>query len=799
MTRFEATVTESDDGPPVTRLVVGGGPGDGPPVTVTMAAAPPRYSAPARVTYRDFDEIADTVSGVVRRYFPPIRYAYQFLDETAERPYPILRLAAAPGVTLTVTGLPGAYLPQPGLPNLEIYRVQDPSLVPPQGTDILSDNLVHVVEVNAPRVVLEPPEDPDELPWDHARRLGRRPGVIPHDWFLIETMPTGTCVRHAASGQSVLMRPREATFPSSPEPGADGTEAFAYEFPADGQWGVADRPLLRIVATDATSVRESGPHYSDLRLLARTDVDPLLAQPWYEVWRVDSVLDVPVQGSDLTPQRHWRGPSQAARDQAVSEEVGRLTIDIALGAIPGLGDLIDIGEFCYALAYHRDRWGRPLSQFDIALMGTFALLPFVTASIVRRGRALLRRFGPRAERAVHTVRALENVNISAAERELLTEAQVLIRAGKALPTELEARLFELLRRVAPTPPNVESLLNDAGTGFVHQRLQELFQRYKKGGGPAKPADWARRVTRGEAREIFERILGADFARRGTGDVRLKNLVDIPRPKTLTDDVAIAHLRHIEAQPGKLWERLDGLEELLRDRPRQLGPAVLQAIKFVQAVPLGLFHIMKGNVGEILAFRKQLDVLAELVAHLPKEVRSSTVLLTGVRIRLADKAGRLSSRTVLFSDNIIATMGARDLTLRGLFEVKSGSDGVAEAAEQVFRWVEDRLTPGSQIVLPKGSAVVGVDGKVARLTREYVFTWAPSGALGPDERTISNLSKAKRYLVVPKDATGELPDALNIPGGRELIRMDQTSAELEYLTGQTITLVPPPNRAGGIPR
>ena len=107
--------------------------------------------------------------------------------------------------------------------------------------------------------------------------------------------------------------------------------------------------------------------------------------------------------------------------------------------------------------------------------------------------------------------------------------------------------------------------------------------------------------------------------------------------------------------------------------------------------------MKGNVGEVLAFEKQLAVLVELA----KRRGPGTVLITGVRIRLAEEATGKLGRSLLLSDNIIATMGARDLTLRGLFEVKTGSEGVAESAEQVFRWIEDRLTPGSQIVLGRG--------------------------------------------------------------------------------------------------
>ena len=199
--------------------------------------------------------------------------------------------------------------------------------------------------------------------------------------------------------------------------------------------------------------------------------------------------------------------------------------------------------------------------------------------------------------------------------------------------------------------------------------------------------------------------------------------------------------------------------------------------------------MKGNVGEVLAFEKQLAVLVELA----KRRGPGTVLITGVRIRLAEEATGKLGRSLLFSDNIIATMGARDLTLRGLFEVKTGSEGVAESAEKVFRWIEDRLTPGSQIVLGRGSTIVQPDGSIARLTQEYVFTWRPGKPrANPGERLITNLSGADRFLVVPKDAPGKLPEALTTTSSRNLIRLDETAAELEYLTGQSATLIRPPD-------
>ena len=64
-------------------------------------------------------------------------------------------------------------------------------------------------------------------------------------------------------------------------------------------------------------------------------------------------------------------------------------------------------------------------------------------------------------------------------------------------------------------------------------------------------------------------------------------------------------------------------------------------------------------------------------------------------------------------------------------MKSGYRGGAEATEQVFEWVERRLTEGSQVILPAGTRITGPGGRVSRMAKDMVFTYGgPGGGFSP---------------------------------------------------------------------
>lgn len=139
------------------------------------------------------------------------------------------------------------------------------------------------------------------------------------------------------------------------------------------------------------------------------------------------------------------------------------------------------------------------------------------------------------------------------------------------------------------------------------------------------------------------------------------------------------------------------------------------------------------------------------------------------------------RSVLFTDNIIAVERNGNLHLAAVFEVKASYEGGLDAQGQIFRWIEDRITPGSQIVLPRGTRVVSVDGAETMLTRERVFTYNPSAA---GSGNVLGLTSAERHLIAGRGSSHlgvDSPEQVAASVTRHSLPF--SSAEMDYLAGQ----------------
>src|SRR5207247_1180850 len=99
------------------------------------------------------------------------------------------------------------------------------------------------------------------------------------------------------------------------------------------------------------------------------------------------------------------------------------------------------------------------------------------------------------------------------------------------------------------------------------------------------------------------------------------------------------------------------------------------------------------------------------------------LISGLRMRLMTEE-RTLARSVLFTDNIIAVQRGNNLHILGVFEVKAGYEGGQEATSQIFKWIEGRITDGSQIVIPRGAQIINADGVENIVKRELTFTYKP---------------------------------------------------------------------------
>ncbi len=61
----------------------------------------------------------------------------------------------------------------------------------------------------------------------------------------------------------------------------------------------------------------------------------------------------------------------------------RLYIDLAIGFIPFVGDAVDIADFAISIVTGKDKWGEPVTEVDLAIMGVAALLPFASSGFVK--------------------------------------------------------------------------------------------------------------------------------------------------------------------------------------------------------------------------------------------------------------------------------------------------------------------------------------------------------------------------------------------------------------------------------
>lgn len=73
---------------------------------------------------------------------------------------------------------------------------------------------------------------------------------------------------------------------------------------------------------------------------------------------------------------------------------GQFAADMGIGMIPVVGDMVDITEFTMSLFTGEDRWGRPITNADRAMMLGGMLLPFVSSGALRGLKAAARMNDP---------------------------------------------------------------------------------------------------------------------------------------------------------------------------------------------------------------------------------------------------------------------------------------------------------------------------------------------------------------------------------------------------------------------
>jgi len=703
--------------------------------------------------------IQQELSGYTR--FPA---AFEYLEKPdTQRFWKIsstIRIVVAPGVSVLLQNFPDVYM-EGEIPLLEIYRVQDPAVVPPMGTSIASYGLIGTNEINSPPYTIPP----DLVTAGTAKE--------PENYFRIERRPGEVVISHPFSSTILTMDVKQ--FSRTPGSTADAKDRFCYQFDPQGVLGDVAKPLLKIVKTPAVGLKFSGKSWLKLHPVVNVDLRQELA--FWKVYEVDDINAVPTQGYDIVPESGWREITTFDRDPTPEEELALAAFDTLIGFIPVVGQIIDLSEFIYGLVTSKDRWGRKLDVGDKVVMGVGALLILLPHAVSGAER-LVKLFGRRAASTEALIEALRRASLTAEEADLIRAMEDAIRKGGRPTAEMLERFSTIMHRIQGEYPDLELFLNADRTGFIHPQLQEQYQNYlqklKDPGKRANPREWAIRQTTGAPRQLLERLLGPDYARgtRRVASERFFNLKDIPRPLGYTDAKLDEHLKTALRKRSKLVERLNQFLEQRR------STNFITRFLARERVGSGHFRILKGNLGEIFSSAIQLQVLREYLIAEP-----GARLISGVRMRLMTEEGNLA-RSVLFTDNIIALQRGGDLHILGVFEVKAGYEGGQEATSQIFKWIEGHITDGSQLVIPQGAQIINADGIESVVKRELTFTYKP------DQRGVAeviNLQTADRHIIAARGSSHlGIDSAEQVAAKVTRHTLEMSSAELDYLVARILS-------------
>lgn len=723
-------------------------------------------------------------------------FAYQYLESTLERANPVITIVAGPGVSI-LRGGSGTVFP----PRLDIIRVQDPELIPPMGADLTTINFTSSYVVGG----LESKYGPMESVV----------GKFPENYFVVDRLRDELVIQHKASNSQITISVEPFAYRHTGF--SDSDHRFTIHIDPDGKW--EERSLLKILKTPPVKVV-----YAPDSLLPITySTEHLFSDnkdggiPYYSVYEVDDINDIPPPGVPLELTSRWR-PVSADYKPTTGEFLTKAAVDIVVGFLPVAGDLIDLAE----AAFGEDKFGRPLSDTERALAGLGAIVPFVSGPLIRKGSILFRKtanlFRSRTGKAIDLIESFRKSGLTLEEAKLVRDIEKAILKGGDEAVALFIKLRPLLERVKLKIGVVSDLLNAAEEGFIHADLQELYQAYRakklkefeKLGvdkEPSKPFEWAVHQGHGRAKRILDALLGAGFAKR-SNELRRKlhdlNLLSIALPDGLTEKRAVdtAH-ELIHKYRNQLTERLEKVVEG-PDPDVLYLPGVVKRLR----VNSGDFANMKGNVGEALS----MDVVQQKVLErFNKGGRVSigpglslvlkpgeAKIYSGIRMRLM-KDGPPSA-ALQFTDNIIAVKRGGSLFVLAVFEVKSGFRGGYDARIQVFRWIEDRITKGSELVLSpatvkKKSRILSLkeagSGESKLFARE--ISKEESFVYNPDSRAkgrVIGLLAAERHIITTEgvshlginSSSRIAPDTIphELPGW--------DSKAIDYLTAKILSII-----------
>ena len=536
----------------------------------------------------------------------------------------VLYLVAAPGVLIDIPPEP-----EPDGWEIQVIRLPARSLVPEWGTAVQPHLLLAPYVVSADDLIaLRPPgglgetEDPD------------RPGeVTSAHSVLVTPKPDGVRLNYPVTaageeGQLVMEVTLPATAPGGPPySGAlySGDERYAFDifYFVDFEYPYYLVPYVSAWVT------------SGIQVAVRQVVPPddLVLENWRlpcDVWEVPSYPSVPEFGEPLPFNMDrfehlsafadgWEPPwtlDDSLRPERRFSPMDVQTVmtfwwvyfcaDLVIGMIPIVGDVVGVAELSAALSTGHDKYGRPVANLDIVMMGLGVLLPLVSSGMARsmgrdvRGLTVGGSAEDLIQAALRPGGLTDDIVTEATEKatnwwrlDVLDRPAVLAEI-KALVGPAANRFAAALQGDFLRP---EDVLNEAVNGLRHGELQRAFRQWAArrlaAGETATVEEYLRSGVRGRARVILQTLCGNDIfptglrARRAPSTanryISLKHITFRPGPPAQqwlvdrTDDV-LAEVRRLTSQrpPPRIWTNQIYLSEA--DIASRSGVEYLQLVE-----------------------------------------------------------------------------------------------------------------------------------------------------------------------------------------------------------------------------
>jgi hypothetical protein len=675
---------------------------------------------------------------------------YDYQKPTDTRPFGIVHLVLGPGVSVSTEGWPEEWQPSLEYPDLRIIRVQNAAVIPPIGAEIRPSFLLSRYEEGSLG--------------NGSRNLAFHvPLSPPLAYAQITPFPEGVEIYHPASYSVLTMR--VAKWSRKPEEAKDGHQRFAYRHHEDVTLASPASPIFTLLTTSEVEIElrdtrtNRTPHNVELEGLRSV----------YQLWaaefeRIDDTVDP-------SKERGFKPVDQLVPYSNEGVVFATMMVDVAIGAIPIVGDAVDIGEFLYAFHSGKDKWGFDVNALELTLMGILALVPFLSSGLAKSTK-FSRVFGRLSNRTPLLARALQDAGLSEDEWKAIARASELLSSGARPSPGLQETLATALRKLEGRSYRTLDEITGPGDSFNHALIQRYYEaaqrkRVSEGALPVPPEVWIK-GTRGRARALLQSTLGPEFdkvTRLKDGGHRIRT-GNIPKP-------VHSRLRVVEDQVTVLLQNRMRLLERLGNSIKEGLPAATRGSREIKAAH---FRILKGNVAEILSRDHQLEYLDKAL-----ETRPDAMLVEGVFARTIGENGALSKEK-LFSDNLIIRFGPRgQLEVLGVIEVKSGYAGRYAAQLQIFEWIEGRIEDGTQIVLPAGARMTGKGGAVSRLPAKRTFTYNPPN---PDTPRVISLQRARRHLIVAREKSLLGFDSqYGVAAEVKPAELEYTSQELDYIVGR----------------